>query len=389
MGYRKFRADRLFDGYRFHEAGQVLVMGGDGQVEGIVDESDAGDDVQRLAGILSPGFINCHCHLELSYMKGLIPEGTGLVPFVSQVMANRGRPEEEILDAIESDGYAMRANGIVAVGDICNTPFTLDHKKNSDLLYYNFIEVAGFDPAAAESRFAQATELAGHFRNETDAGQNARVSIVPHSPYSVSAALWKLITHEPANRVMSIHNQEDPAENEFFRSKTGAFLDLYAKMKLDLGFFTASGKSSIRTYIERFPAGQPLILVHNVHTSEEDLEFITQLTTSPSLHWCLCPQANRYISTAMTDVPLLMAQERRIVLGTDSLASNHQLDLLSEMSLIRQYYPVVADEQLLTWATSNGAAALQMDDLLGSFEAGKKPGVLLVNDDLSGLSRLM
>ncbi|RYY62400.1 MAG: amidohydrolase [Chitinophagaceae bacterium] len=388
MGYRKFKADRLFDGYRFRE-GEVLVTDDGGRVADLVPAGDAGDNIEQYNGILSPGFINCHCHLELSHMKGLIPEGTGLVPFVGQVMAGRSKPEDEILAAIDAAENEMYDNGIVAVGDICNTAYTIDCKKGQRLRYYNFIEVSGFDPALAEMRFETAKELSARFEFAANGQQPMPWSIVPHSPYSVSGPLWEKIIHNAGSKLLSIHNQEDPAENEFFEKKEGAFMGLYEKMKLDIHFFSASGKSSLRTYLTRLPASQPLILVHNVFTSAEDLLYVEQLTASPSIYWCLCPRANRYISTVLPDVPLLMQQGRRIVFGTDSLASNHRLDIVSEISLVREFYPAIADSDLLTWATSNGAAALQLQDEFGSFEKGKKPGVVLVDEHFTGANRLL
>ncbi|MET0635919.1 MAG: amidohydrolase family protein [Chitinophagaceae bacterium] len=389
MGYRKFKADRLFDGYRFHDGDQVLVVKEDGEVEGILGSADAGEGIEEVAGILSPGLINCHCHLELSHLKGQIPEGTGLVSFVGQVMSQRSAPEEEILAAIEAAEAEMTGNGIVAVGDICNTAYTIKRKSASGMRYYNFIEVSGFDPAGAGQRFGNAMELVSRFGSIRVNGQPIPCSIVPHSPYSVSKELWELIIREGAGKIMSIHNQEDPAENDFFINKEGAFLGLYEKLKLDLSFFSATGQSSLRTCLQRFPAGQPVILVHNVFTTAGDLAFIDQLNHSPSLSWCLCPQANRYINGVLPDIPLLMKGGRTMVLGTDSLASNHQLDLMSEIGLIRRFYPEISDAEMLTWATSNGARVLQMDDKLGSFEKGKKPGITVIAPDLGKARKLI
>lgn len=383
MAYRKFRSNRLFDGYRFRLPDQVLVMRADGRFEGIVDVADAGDDIELVDGILSPGLINCHCHLELSHMRGLIPEGTGLVPFVQEVMKNRFMPEDRILQAISDGEEEMLAHGIVAVGDICNTAHTVMQKGKGRMHYHNFIEVSGFDPAIAQARIEQARSLLTRFN------MVGKSSIVPHSPYSVSAQLWDLVLEQPASELFSIHNQEDPAENEFFQSGSGAFTDLFAKMKLDLGFFKAPGTSSIRSYLHRFSGGQQVIFVHNVFTSAADLDYLQTLAGKPSSFWCLCPQANRYISTVLPDLPLLMQDGRMIVLGTDSLASNHSLDLMSEITLLKGFYPDLRDETLLTWATSNGAKALKVDDRFGSFEEGRKPGVVLIDGQLSGARRLL
>jgi cytosine/adenosine deaminase-related metal-dependent hydrolase len=82
MTYRKFKADYLFTGFELAAPDAVLITAGDGIVEAIVPAAEAGEDVETLRGLLSPGFINCHCHLELSHLKGRLPEGSGLVDFL-------------------------------------------------------------------------------------------------------------------------------------------------------------------------------------------------------------------------------------------------------------------------------------------------------------------
>ena len=75
MSYRKFGAERIFDGYCFVEE-QVLVTTEAGVVMDLVPVSEAGEEIEYFKGILTPGLVNCHCHLELSHMKGLIQEKT-------------------------------------------------------------------------------------------------------------------------------------------------------------------------------------------------------------------------------------------------------------------------------------------------------------------------
>ena len=162
--YRKFRADHLFTGTEILGNNKVLIIKHDGEVEAIVDEENAGEDVETFKGILSPGFINTHCHLELSHMKGLIPERTGLVDFVYKVVNERHFAEEEILEAIEKAEDEMLANGIVAVGDICNNLLSLPQKQKQRLVYYNFIEASGWLPAVSETRFERALNLYNQFQ---------------------------------------------------------------------------------------------------------------------------------------------------------------------------------------------------------------------------------
>ncbi len=385
MAYLKFKADKLFDGYRFLEDAAVLITDEEGVVQDIVAEREAGDDVKQLSGILSPGFINCHCHLELSHMKGLIPEGTGLGKFVINVVQQRHFPDEEILQAIDKAEDEMLANGIVAVGDICNNALTVAQKTKGRMYYHNFIEASGFNPQIAQQRFERSVDFFKEYAMNYSIPVESN-SIVPHASYSVADELWDLIIHFPGNHLFTIHNQETTGENEWFINKQGEFAEMYAAMNIDVAFFKPSGKSSLQTYLSRFLHNQSVILVHNVHTSEEDILFAKN--SGRQLYWCLCPNANQYITGQLPTIDLMIQHDCEIVLGTDSLASNHQLSILEEMKTIRQHLPHIEMETILQWATSNGAKALQMDSLLGSFEKGKRPGAILIANDFTFIKRL-
>jgi cytosine/adenosine deaminase-related metal-dependent hydrolase len=388
MAFQKFRADQLFDGYHLLDDQQVLVMHEDGRVQEIVALADAGDDIRLLSGILTPGFINCHCHLELSHMKALIPEDTGLIGFVFNVMQQRHFPEQEILTAIGKAEDEMVNNGIVAVGDICNNTFSLAQKRKGRMSYHNFVEVAGFNPSIATQRFQRALDFYREY--EVNGSMSMRNSIVPHAPYSVADELWDEIIHFPNNHLLTIHNQETEGENELFMQGTGDFLSLYGKMGIDISFFRPSGKSSLRTFLPKLSSRHSLVLVHNVHTSEQDLQYCFNGDNEvPQLSWCLCPNANLYISGKLPNIELLSSYSDRIVFGTDSLASNHALSILAEMKTVREHFSNIGLEQLFRWATINGALALEMQDELGSFEPGKKPGVVLCDKELLVSQRLL
>jgi len=384
MAYLKFKADKLFDGYRFAADNTVLITDEEGVVQDMVAENEAGDDVQTFSGILSPGFINCHCHLELSHLKGLIPEGTGLGKFVLNVVQQRHFPGEEILQAIGKAEDEMIANGIVAVGDICNNTLTVSQKTKGRMYYHNFIEASGFNPQMANSRFEKVKQIYNEFANSP----SGVGSIVPHAPYSVADELWDLIINFPGNHLMTIHNQETVGENEWFMNKQGEFAEMYAAMNIDVPFFKPSGKSSLQSYLPKFLNNQSIILVHNVVTSEADILFSQFPIVNCQLFWCLCPNANQYITRQLPDIDLLVKHDCEIVLGTDSLASNHQLSILEEMKTIQQHFPHIEMEMMLQWATSKGAKALQMDSLLGSFVKGKRPGVILIENNFTSVKRL-
>jgi cytosine/adenosine deaminase-related metal-dependent hydrolase len=357
----------------------TLITSDKGKVLQILPTSEAGDDIESLKGLLTPGFVNCHCHLELSHLKGLIPEKTGLVDFVFTVVTQRHFPEQGIYEAISRGEEEMLANGIVAVGDICNNTLTLPQKQQGKLTYYNFIELSGWLPGVAEARFSRSKSFYDEYRKLLPEDQ--RLSMAPHAPYSVSDELWGLMAPWLANKTTTIHNQETSFEDEFFRSGTGDFLRMYRMMNMDLDFFQPPGKSSLQSCLPKLSGAKNLLLVHNTFTSEEDLDFaLNPPEPGANLYFCLCVNANRYIENALPPISLLRKYHCNIVLGTDSLASNHRLDILDEMKTIMRHFPDIPQTEILQWATINGAKALELDDRLGSFEPGKQPGIVLIEN---------
>jgi len=378
MAYLKFAADHLFTGHELLPAGKVLVCNEDGTIATITDISEAGDDVQRLPGLLCPGFIDAHCHLELSHMKGAIAPGSGLVNFVQQVMSKRG-PSSAALqqEAMLQAEQELYQSGTVAVGDICNTADTLPVKQTSGIRWHNFIEVTGFVDAAAEKRLQQSKEVQSAFMN---AGMG-NSTLSPHAPYSVSKTLFRLINENTPGQLLSVHNQEAVAENELYRYKQGELLDLYANFGIDISSFEPTALTSLQSWLPYFTNDQKLLLVHNTFTSKEDLEWVVKEKDPSSLFFCLCINANQYIEQRDPPVELFRKQGCQLVIGTDSYASNWQLNMLEEIkTLDAQFSFRIPLAEILGWATLNGARTLGMDDELGSFEAGKKPGVVLIGN---------
>lgn len=369
MSYRKFKAAKIFTGNSWARPGSVLITSKDGKVEGIVSPSEAGEDILELAGILCPGFVNAHCHLELSHLKGQIPPSSGMVPFLMNIMSLRQAAPELIEMAINNADAEMEKNGIVAVGDIANTTHTVALKKRSRLHYHTFLECSGFISATAPERFESAKKMLQQFRASGPA------SIVPHAPYSVSPELFRLITQTAPEELLSMHNQESIAEQDFFRQGHSELTELFRAIGVDISFFKPSGVSSLQTVFPYFKHCRKILLVHNLTMSQDDLDFIKQ-APHPEVFFCLCPSANQYINERMPPLHLLQENKEKIVLGTDSLASNYQLSIIEEMKLLAAEFPSLSIDELLQWATLNGAKALDMEGTLGSFEKGKQPGIL-------------
>ena len=369
--YQKFQATQIFTGTELLEDQLVLITQKDGTIEALIGIEEAGEDIQSFEGILTPGLINAHCHLELSHMKGMIPAHSGLQEFVKQIVGLRKVEDGIIQQAISSAENEMYDNGIVAVGDICNTLDTVTIKQKHKLAYYSFVELYDLDPTRSDDKINAGLKMQEAFEQNC-----VRASLVPHAPYSVSFNLWKLLSNYFGAHTITMHNQETMDENEFFEKKTGSFLGMYERTKVSLDFFEATGLSSLQSVLPYFKKAARSILVHNSFTSKEDIHAVQK--QMPNSYWCLCPNANQYIEKTMPPIELLRANGAEIVIGTDSYASNWSLNIIDELKTIQKYSPSIPLAEMLGWATMNGARALQMEAGLGSFEKGKKPGVVLI-----------
>jgi aminodeoxyfutalosine deaminase len=374
MTYRKLKADYLFDGFQLHASDAVLVCKPDGTVAEIIDDDQAGGDIEIYSGLLSPGFINCHCHLELSWLKDKILPNRGLVNFLKSVIRLRSDLQETVQSAMDEAETQMLKTGIVAVGDICNTSHSLVTKSSQKLSYYNFIELLGWSPEQAVPRFRNGKELASLFSQGLR--DEAHLSLNPHAPYSISSELWKLMIPEFPGKTITIHNQESPEENEFFKTGRGSLPDFFAGLHINNSHFIPPGTNSLPFYLHNLKTASRIMLVHNTYMEEKDI--VLAASFHDGLFFCLCPNANLYIENRLPDINGFLKENSRMVLGTDSLASNSQLSILEEMKLIKQKFPGIPTASLLTWASSNGARALLLDEKLGDFTKNKKPGVVLI-----------
>jgi aminodeoxyfutalosine deaminase len=385
LSYLKFQADNIFTGTEMFDSSKVLITDEKGIIEDIIDERDAGENIQKHQGIISPGFINCHCHLELSHLKGLIPEHTGMVDFILNIMQKRASAEELIQDAIEKAEDEMIANGIVAVGDICNTINTINQKKKGKLYYHNFIEISGFVPQSAKQRFNAGVDVYNEFVNYFP----NHSTLVPHAPYSTSGSLFNLISNFSANKIGSIHNQESWEENHFFKFGNGDFERLYKTLGIDISHFKSTNTSSLASTIPYLIQFSNCILVHNTFTTSQDVNLLNISNSSTQFYFCLCVLANRYITDTLPSEQFVNNNLDKIILGTDSLASNHSLSILDEINCMQKQYKNLSKTDLLKFATNNASLGLGICEQYGSFKKGKKPGINLIAQNFNSINPLI
>lgn len=379
---RKFSADRIYTVSNKPIDQGVVITDDAGKILAVENWSQHDPaEIEKHKGIIVPGFINTHCHLELSHMKGIAPTGTGLLPFLKTVVALRDFDEETILHSIAAADSEMYEAGIVAVGDISNKADTALTKSTSKIRYYTFVEMFDFiQENLAEQSFENYYRV---YENQNAGGGNKK-SCVPHAPYTVSKNLFqKINAANPEGCTVSIHNQETVHENDFFLTKTGGFIDFYNGFNFPLNDFQPSGKTSIHYALEQMNSACRTLFVHNTMSTEADIA--AAQTWSENTFWATCPNANLYIENRLPNYRHFLNQKARMTIGTDSLTSNWQLSILEEMKTILRLQSYLSLETVLEWATLNGASALGFEDQLGSLELGKTPGLVLIeNLDPSG-----
>lgn len=372
---KKVSADYIYPGNIPPVKNGVVVYNNDGEIIDLLNpETDEiiWSEVEKFEGIICPGFINTHCHLELSHLKGKVGENTQLHGFVKEIISIRdSSSNEEKLEAIRIAEQEMFNNGIVAVGDISNGTSTFSFKEKSKLKYHTFVEVFGSDPKIANEAFEHSKTVFNAYFDKK------RASITPHATYSVSNNLVELINSHAIenNSLISIHNQETESENTYFKEGKGEMFDFLDIAKKTNNQFKPTGKNALPSFLDKFKSLQKILLVHNTFTEEEDVEWAKKYNTE--IYWCFCPNANQYIERKQPNYSLF--KHEKCTIGTDSLASNWSLSILDELKTISKKDPSIPLSTLIKWATYNGAQYLGFNRL-GAIEKGMTPGLNLISN---------
>lgn len=343
----------------------------------IADIEDTGGNlpekhsVEFYNGIIVPGFVNCHCHLELSHLKHEIKMQTGLGPFLMNVNTKRLNPGYDIEKSLKDADDEMYREGIVLCADICNSSSTFALKKESRIKYISLLEVFGIDPDKAGKRFSEIQELSG-IADE----HGIQWEMVPHAFYSISLPLLRLINAATINnRINSIHFLESPDEVIFLRDHRGPIMESYSRF-LPPAAKIITANDHVSAVLEELNDTGNLILVHNTFIEREQARLLKK---RENLYYCLCPNSNLFIEGVVPPADMLYEEGCKMVIGTDSLSSNHNLSILEEIRTIKNKYPDIPLAEIVKWATVNGAEAM-CENSFGTIEPGKRPGLLLIKD---------
>jgi len=370
---KKISADYILSHEGKFVRNMMIIADDSGRIMKIAPVSDE-PDVIEYNGILCPGFINAHCHLELSHLAGKIEKNTGLDGFIRSFIPLRSSIHPDKF-SMKNAAETMWNNGIQAVGDTCNTADTFLLKSDGQIRYHNFIELFNVDASKVHQTYESGLQLL-----QQSLENKLSASLVPHAPYSVPPALFESIRdHSNKNSSLwSMHNQETKSEDEMFFSGTGKLYDLLHSLGVDLSWHKPANKSSLKTVSDYFPETN-MLLVHNTFTGMKDIMFLERELFKERTWLCVCPNANLYIENTLPDIQLFHDSGFKIVIGTDSLASNDTLSVFEEIKTIAGKFENIPLENILTWATKNAAEFFGWNDL-GSFEVNNVPGCVLIKN---------
>ena len=344
----------------------------------IVDIKDNGgamieeEGCEYYSGVLIPGLVNAHTHLELSHLKNYVDPHRGMSAFLDKMISRPVFDTISVQKAIEFFDQKMYAQGVSLVGDICNGNSTINVKSTSKIHYHSFVELMGLNSADVQKRFQHGEALFNEFTLA-----HLPVSLSPHAPYSVHHDLMSEIALHGESDILSVHMLENRAQHEMLSNDTDSLMHFFS----DKGILREKYlqlKHPMEFILNPLNSKQ-MLLVHNLYTTPKDWAVALQLAkrNALSLFAVTCPRSNAHIHTALPDYATWPA-EIPVCIGTDSLASNSDLSVFNEILYLSSKTNFSFDT-LLSWATINGAMALKMEGDFGSIEMGKSPGLNLVS----------
>lgn len=337
------------------------------------------EDEQVSSGALVPGFVNGHCHVELSHLHKKFRKGTGMAGFIDQINELRDWAGNDVKARLVKEWMdKMWKDGVSAMADISNDSSSFHVKKAHDMYTRTFLEVFGSEPEMCEGVMKDVTAL----KAEADqAGIDAAPT--PHSCYTMSPQLLSASAAAGlADGFLSYHSQESQEEEDLLLTGSGAMFE--NRKRSGMSTPPVTGESSLKYFIDRLADAKPapydehILLVHNVCLSQSDIDAAKKVMKN--VYWAVCPLSNIFIHNALPPIPLMRENDLAVIVGTDSLSSNDDLDMVKELCCLHENFPQVPMNQLLEWACLNGARFLKKDDVLGSLCVGKRPGIVRISN---------
>jgi cytosine/adenosine deaminase-related metal-dependent hydrolase len=324
-----------------------------------------------------PGLVNAHTHLDLTGLRGLAPPSADFTAWLRQVIAHRRErsPEQVRADVREGLGECLRC-GTTLLGDISGDGGAWDDLAAAPLRAVVFREMLGLPGDRASRAWTDADAwLATHPATPT-----CRPGLSPHAPYSVRSSLF--LAASAAGVPAAVHLAETAAEQELLVLRRGPFVPFLS----ELGVWAPDGLAEDVGHVLRLCNGtSPVLFVHCNYLPPD-----APVPGNGSVVYC--PRTHAAFAHPPHPFRGFLDRGVRVALGTDSLASNPDLDVLAEARFLHRRYPEVSGAVLLRLATLAGAEALGWQHETGSLTPGKSADLVvlpLAEEDAADPHRLV
>jgi cytosine/adenosine deaminase-related metal-dependent hydrolase len=348
------------------ERGVVTIVGG--QIAAVEPHGARMPDLDLGNTAIIPGLVNCHTHLDLTGLRGQCPPGPDFTAWLRNVIRHRREVDRETTMKSITEGWLEGLRfGTTLLGDISSgglSCYLLRIARAGRAVV--FYEMLGLPLDRAEKTRAEARA----FLSAQPATPHCRLSVSPHAPYSVRPFLFDAAADlaRSFDVPLATHIAETREELELLEHHTGPFVEFLT----ELGVWDADGLATGTTEVVRrcFRASKAL-LVHGNYLSPD----------APIPPWATviyCPRTHAAFGHEPHPFRQFLEKKVRVALGTDSLASNPNLDLLAEAQFLHELYPDFPGSTLLRMATLSGAEALGWETETGSLTPGKSADLVAV-----------
>lgn len=316
--------------------------------------------------VLMPGLVNAHTHLSLSSMEGLLaPEAFDLwLPKLVEAM-RAWDPDDFAASAALGAQRCIEA-GVTVVGDIVYGPEAAAAAADAGVggvFYWEAIGVEG------QRLYAELERMEFPADHVSACGGRARCGLSPHSTYTSGPSLLKAV-HEAALELkapVAVHVAESTAEVELLAHGTGPLKQTAERMAKG---FVAPGTGPV-AYLDRLGVLDGATAVHLGQMLPTDIPRLAATTRGV----VTCPRSNRHLSNRTPRVHRMLLAGIPVGVGTDSAASNSDLDLLEEVRLLKSLDPKLTATHLVQLATASGAVAIGVEDRYGILERGMQADI--------------